>query len=206
MLTYEEKLNRDLAWALREGGMHFKHESEVHRTLDRVTRKLDELGIDYAVVGGMALFFHGVRRFTEDVDILVTQDGLKRIHADLEGRGYVPPFAGSKQLRDTDTGVRIEFLIAGQYPGDGKPKPVVFPQPSDVAVSIEGVRCVGLPTFVQLKIVSGITANRFKDLGDVQELIKALNLPAEFADQLDPSVRQDYVNLWNKTQSMPENP
>jgi hypothetical protein len=28
--------------------------------------------ICYAVVGGMALFRHGLRRFTEDVDLLVT--------------------------------------------------------------------------------------------------------------------------------------
>ena len=72
---------------------------------------------------------HGFRRFTEDVDILVTRDGLKAIHAHLEGLGYVPPFTGSKNLRDTEHGVRIEFLIAGEFPGDGKPKPVAFPGP-----------------------------------------------------------------------------
>jgi hypothetical protein len=35
----------------------------------------------------------------------------------VEGRGYLPPFAGSKNLRDTESGVRIEFLVAGDYPG-----------------------------------------------------------------------------------------
>jgi len=33
--------------------------------------------------------------------------------------------------------VRIEFLVSGQYPGDGKPKPVAFPDPADVAVKID---------------------------------------------------------------------
>ena len=78
---------------------------------------------------GWRLQAHGFRRLTDDVDILVTREGLKTIHEQLEGLGYVPPFTGSKNLRDTEYGVRIEFLIAGEFPGDGKPKPVAFPDP-----------------------------------------------------------------------------
>src|SRR5437879_6717643 len=121
MVVYEDLLNRNLDWALREGSMHFEKDSAVHKTLQKITRRLDDLGIPYAVVGGMAMFFHGYRRFTEDVDLLVTREGLKVIHEKLEGLGYVPPFAGSKHLRDAEHGVRVEFLVAGEYPGDGKP-------------------------------------------------------------------------------------
>ena len=120
MVTYEQKLNRDLRWALLEGSMHFEKESAVHKTLERIARRLDELSVPYALAGGMAMFYHGYRRFTEDVDLLVTREGLAKIHEHLEGRGYLPPFAGSKHLRDTDTGVRVEFLVTGDYPGDGK--------------------------------------------------------------------------------------
>src|SRR5215210_778178 len=123
MTTYEQLLDRDKRWAFMEGSMHFEKESAVHKTLVRAARRLEELGIPYAVAGGMALFFHGVRRFTEDVDILVTREGLGEIHRRLEGLGYVPPFAGSKNLRDADSGVRLEFLVTGDYPGDGRPKP-----------------------------------------------------------------------------------
>lgn len=59
------------------------------------------------------------------------------VHKELEGRGYLPRFQGSKHLRDTELGVRIKFLVAGQYPGDGKEKPVTFPDPSNVAVSMK---------------------------------------------------------------------
>ena len=100
---------------------------------------------------------HGFRRFTEDVDILVTREALKAIHERLEGLGYVPPFAGSKNLRDTDSGVRIEFLVSGEFPGDGKPKPVAFPDPADVGVEIDGVRFLSLPSLVELKLASGMT-------------------------------------------------
>ncbi len=203
MIVYEELLDRNLDWALREGSMHFEKESAVHKSLRKITQRLGSLGIPYALVGGMAMFFHGYRRFTEDVDILVTADGLKNIHRQLEGLGYVAPFSGSKQLRDTEFGVRVEFLVTGQYPGDGKPKPVVFPDPTNSSIEIDGVRCLELPKLIELKLASGTAPGRRKDLGDVQELIKTLNLPIDFATRLDPSVRDSYRELWREIQDTP---
>ena len=63
------------------------------------------------------MFQHGYRRFTEDVDLLVTREGLKEIHRELEGLGYRRPFQGSKNLRDTEHGVKIEFPVDGEIPG-----------------------------------------------------------------------------------------
>ena len=80
--------------------MYFEERSAVHTTLRNLVKELNELGLDYAIAGGMAMFLHGFRRFTEDVDVLVTREGLQRIHEALEGRGYVKPFAASKNLRD----------------------------------------------------------------------------------------------------------
>ena len=187
--------------------MHFEEASAVHRTLRRITKRLEELGVPYAVAGGMALFLHGFRRFTEDVDILVTKDGLRLIHERLEGLGYVAPFQGSKNLRDTDSGVRIEFLVAGDYPGDGKPKPVAFPDPAAVGVERDGIRYVSLPKLIELKLASGLTNPlRLKDIADVQELIRLLKLPAAFADQLDPFVRGKFLELWTVIQQNPDAP
>src|ERR1700676_921205 len=99
MRLYEKELDRDVDWALREGSMHFDEKSAVHDALREIVRRLREIEIPFAVVGGMALFYHGFRRFTEDVDLLVTPEGLHEVHRQLEGLGYVPPFRGSKQLR-----------------------------------------------------------------------------------------------------------
>lgn len=101
MTVYEELLDRDLNWALQEGSMHFAKESSVHKALHRIVERLETLGVPYAIADGIAMFYHGYRRFTEDVDVLVTAQGLKKIHDELEGRGYLPPFAGSRNLRDT---------------------------------------------------------------------------------------------------------
>ncbi len=196
--AYEQNLNQNAAWAFREGSLHFEKESAVHQTLRKIARRLDDLHVSYAVVGGMALFFHGYRRFTEDVDILITAEGLRAIHEHLEGVGYVVPPATSRQLRDAEHGVRIEFLVSGEFPGDGKPKPVAFPPPDEAVVELEGIRFLGLAKLVELKLASGTAPGRRRDLADVQELIRILNLPAEFANRLDPSVRGLYQELWGE--------
>lgn len=196
VVPYEERLKRDFNWALKEGSMHFEEEGAVQKTLRRIAKRLDELGVPYAVAGGLALFFHGYRRFTEDVDVLVTKDNLKLIHARLEGLGYLPPFEGSKHLRDTDSGVKVEFLTTGEFPGDGKPKPVAFPNPADVRVQAGGLWFLSLPALIELKLASGMTNPlRGKDLVDVQELISALHLGEDFAAQLNPFVQDKFREL-----------
>lgn len=196
VIAYEKRLNADRRWALEEGGMHFERESEVYNSLKRVTGRLAEISVPYVIVGGMAMFLHGYRRFTEDVDVLVTADGLKKLHEELEGRGYLPPFANSKNLRDSENGVRIEFLVTGEFPGDGKPKPVAFPDPDAVTTIIEGIRCVNLMRLIELKLASGMTnPGRLKDLADVQEMIGQLNLSLSFDEQLDPFVRDQFRQL-----------
>lgn len=203
--TYEERLAGDLWGAIREGSMHFEGRSAVQETLRRVTKRLGELGIDYAVVGGMALFAHGLRRFTEDVDILVTREGLRQVHQILEGSGYRPPFLGSKNLRDTETGVRIEFLVTGDFPGDGRPKPVQFPEPQTVATELGDIKYLNLPALLEMKLASGMTnPERFKDLVDVQGLIRLLPLPQVYAEHLNPYVHAQYGELWRTVFGTPK--
>ncbi len=180
--------------------MFFQNESEVQKSLRRITARLNALGIDYAVVGGMALFLHGFRRFTEDVDILVTREGLAKLHQALEGSGYRPPFAGSKNLRDTENGVRIEFLVSGEFPGDGKAKPVAFPEPDTAAAEQDQIQLLNIETLIELKLASGMTGGieRLKDIADVVEVIKMLQLPETIAERLNPYVGTRYRELWQE--------
>lgn len=203
-VAYEQLLSRELEWALREGSMHFEEKSAVHLTLRKITGRLGELNIPYAVAGGMALFFHGLRRFTEGVDILVTPDGLQQVRGHLEGLGYVPLFSDSRSLRDADSGVRIEFLVTGEFPGDGKPKPVSFPDPDAASVEKDNVHWLSLPSLIELKLASGMTSpGRLRDLADVQDLIRIRQLAADFGQQLQPSVRERYAELCASVQDSP---
>lgn len=197
-VAYEELLNREIDWAIQEGSMHFEEKSAVHAALRRIAARLDASGVPYAIVGGMALFFHGFRRFTEDVDVLVTREGLRRLHEELEGRGYVPLFPGSRSLRDVESGVRIEFLVAGEFPGDGQPKPISFPDPQQASVEHAGLRLISLKDLVALKLASGTSSpGRLRDLADVQELIRTLALPIEFADDLPAPEKDKFRELWS---------
>src|SRR5207237_6095102 len=98
------RAERSFENALREGSAFFMKKGKVHTTLNRLTQRLEDEQIDYAILGGMALAAHGYERFTTDVDVLTTREGLEKIHAVLVGRGYLPAFPGSrKTLRDTAT-------------------------------------------------------------------------------------------------------
>ena len=195
--SYVDRLNADPEWAFQEGSLHFEDKSAVQKTLRKITARLTELGIPHVVAGAMALYRHGFRRFTEDVDLLVTRDGLKAIHDALDGLGYLRVFKGSKKMRDTETGVHIDFLITGDYPGDGKPKPVAFPEPNEAGISMDGVNVLSLPHLIELKLASGMTnANRLKDLADVLEIIKVLKLESSYAELLSFYVRPKFAELW----------
>lgn len=171
--------------------------SKLTQALHALTKALDEEAIPYAIIGALALGEHGYRRTTEDIDVLLTPEGLRAFKAARLGRGWVERFEGSKGLRDTRHDVPIDVVLAGDFPGDGKPKPVRFPDPAEVAVRGQHVALMPLPKLLELKLASGMTApHRLRDLADVLELIRVRSLPRELADDLDPFVRAKYLELW----------
>lgn len=181
-----------------EGLRYFMGEGNLNGALARLAADLGRHGIDYMVIGAVALMAHGYPRFTEDIDLVMTPEGLEAFHRELVGLGYAPAFPEArKRLRSTREGVPVEVITSGEYPGDGRPKPVSFPRPSDASIEIDGVRVVTLEKLIELKLASGMTApDRLKDLADVQELIKLRRLGEDFAEQLDPFVRGEYLRLW----------
>jgi hypothetical protein len=178
--------------------------SSVHQALRALTRRLEEAHIPYALVGALALGEHGYRRATVDIDILLTREGLARFREAWLGRGYVERFAGSRGLRDSEHGVPIDVLLAGEFPGDGHPKDVRFPDPATAIGAPGMLRVLPLEQLLELKLASGLSApHRLRDLADVLEVIRARALPAELASSLAPSVRAKYVELWQAAQAAP---
>lgn len=180
-----------------EGLRYFMGEGTVNKTLARLSNDLEEHGIDYAVIGAVALLAHGYPRFTEDIDLVMTVGGLEKFHQELVGLVYVPAFPGArKRLKSTVDNVTIEVMTTGEYPGDGEPKPVSMPEPAAASTEIDGIKFVTLEKLIELKLASGMSApDRLKDLADVQELIKIRKLDAGFASALDPYVRDKYREL-----------
>jgi hypothetical protein len=189
--------SRSFIDTFEEGLRYFMGEGELNRTVAQLASDLDRHGIEYMVIGAVALTAHGYPRFTADVNLVLTGKGLEKFHRELIGRGYRPAFEGvKKKLRSTQNNVAIEVITTGEYPGDGKPKPISFPNPASASSRINGVQVVTLEKLVELKLASGMTApDRLKDLADVQELIKIRGLSSDFAEKLDPYVRKKYLEL-----------
>ena len=74
----------------------------------------------------------------------------------------------------------VDVILTGDYPGDGKPKPVRFPNPTTVAIDLGGAAMIVLPKLIELKLASSMTApDRPRDLDDVIQLVRANALPRE---------------------------
>jgi hypothetical protein len=198
-------MEQNLVDLLREVDAFIMAESRVHKTFEQLARRLSELDIDFALAGGLAVGVRGHLRVTVDVDILTTKEGLSRFKDRWLGRGYVEKFPGSKGVRDVETGVSIDFLLAGEYPGDGKPKPVRFPEPASISRNEEEYPVLDLRTLVELKLASGLSApDRLQDFADVIALIRVNALGQDYAAALSGYVRDKYVELWKVAQTKSE--
>ncbi|NJM53435.1 MAG: nucleotidyltransferase family protein [Blastocatellia bacterium] len=183
--------------AYDEGLRFFMGQGTLNEVLRKIAKDLENKGIDYNLIGAVALNQHGYRRFTEDIDLLLSREGLEKFRNELVGLGYRPAFEGAtKKFRTTAENVTVEIITTGEFPGDGKPKPVVFPNPSESKTEIDGIKTLSLEKLIELKLASGMTApHRLKDLADVQEVIKIKGLTAKFAEKLNPYVREKFLEL-----------
>jgi hypothetical protein len=155
----------------------------------RVAEQLDRAGIAYAIVGGMAVNAHHHQRTTKDVDFLLTAAGLAAFRG-LAAAGEFDTVSGRpRRFIDRQTGVSFDILVSGLFPGSGAPGPIAYPDPGQVAETIDQFHVVNLATLVQMKLAAG----RYQDFADVVSLIAANRLEESFQDELHASVRADYI-------------
>ncbi len=84
----------------------------VNDALRRLVADLNTYGIDYAVIGAVALNQHGYQRFTADIDLLMSAEGLEKFRRDLVGWRYCPAFPGAtKMFRQTEQNVLIKVVV-----------------------------------------------------------------------------------------------
>jgi hypothetical protein len=169
--------------------LFFQGKDEVHKSMRRIIRRLERAGIPYAVIGGMAANAHGYRRTTNDVDLLVTAEGLAEFRKRFVGKQYRLVEGRSRRFVDRANDIQIDLLVTGGFPGLGTPGPISFPDPDAAAEVINKVRVVNLLTLIQLKLA----ARRYRDFADVVSLIRVHNLDESYAKQLHRTVRQDFI-------------
>ena len=79
--------------------------------LGAVRALLEDAGMDFKFVGGVAVVHHGYARTTEDIDVLLENDGPARLRSSLASHGFEA--VGELRLRHLPTGVRVDLLVAG---------------------------------------------------------------------------------------------
>jgi hypothetical protein len=179
----------DFGEFLKPIDMFFQEKGPVFQTLRRLVRRLEKAQIAYVVVGGLAVYAHEYRRTTDDVDVLLSAEGLTEFRRQFVPKNYTHVPGRSRRFVDKISKVQLDILVTGHFPGRGDPGPFAFPDPADVGEVIKKIRFINLVTLVQLKLA----ARRYQDFADVVALIRANELAEAFAERLDASVRGDYI-------------
>jgi len=196
-------VRRNNGWTALAGAWKiFSMEGPVWGTLRRATAALEAAEIPYAVVGGLAVFLHGHRRMTTDVDILVRPADKARVRAALKETGM--RYRKGEFIGDED--VRLHLLIAGEPEGLDWAKQIEFPDPgeSQTTSTIEGFTAVRLARLVEMKLACGLSnPRRAQDVADVLKLIDLHDLDKRFAAKLHRSLRADFKRLVDITRRYP---
>jgi hypothetical protein len=170
------------------------------QTAEQVHRALNTEAIPHAVVGGVAVCLHGYRRNTVDINFLVRREDQMRIRSTLESAGL--RFAEATAEFRTETGITVQFVIAGDRAGPGQP--AILPDPADAntIATIEGLPVLNLAELIQSKLACGLGNLRrtHKDFADVVELIAIHRLDKSFVKHLHKSVRREFKVLVDRVQ------
>lgn len=174
--------------------MFFEKTGPVWDTLWALQDRLREAGIDYVIIGGMALNVYHYPRQTVDIDVVLTAAGFAQFKELFAGSTYPPDDSASRRFVDPTAKVTIDILVSGELAGKrSKNASVRFPDPSEGELH-DDLRTVSLAKLIELKLVTW----RYKDWGDVVELIRRNNLTESLAEQLDPVVRSAYGECYDQ--------
>ncbi|HVJ82814.1 MAG TPA: hypothetical protein VNC50_17225 [Planctomycetia bacterium] len=161
----------------------------------RVHAALAGSGVDHAIAGGVAVFLHGYRRFTADLDLLVRREDSEPLFAAMAAAGF--EWKAERKEFDSPEAIPVQLLIAGEK--QGRDQETTFPSPSDASAvtTIEGLPVLSLAQLIQSKLACGLGDPRrmHKDFADVVELIAAHRLDGSFAGKLHKSLRKEFREL-----------
>lgn len=147
--------------------------------VSEILRRLTEAGVDFVVIGGIAVVLLGSARNTKDLDITFATDEanlealghvLQGLHARLRGvHEDVPFIPDARTLRqvslltlDTDAGW-LDLLAA---PPGGPPYATLRAHATELDLDGSNIRVASIDDMIAMKN----TAGRLQDLADVDEL------------------------------------
>jgi len=146
---------------------------------------IDKEGIDYLVVGGLAVNLHGIPRMTYDIDlmILLVAENIMKLIKILQGWKYYPRApVKAEELADENKRalwIRDKNMTAFTFINDNEPlgeidliidSPIPYEPLRKKAVLFDiggvSVPVISIPDLITVKLQSG----RSQDLADVEHL------------------------------------
>lgn len=152
----------------------------------KVARALNELGVDYMLIGGQAVLIHGEPRLTRDIDVTLGVDvgSLATIKEVAGAAGLKPLIADDSFVEETmvfpciqeESGVRVD-LVFSYSPYERE----AIERAGTQEVGGEQVKFTTAEDLVIQKCVAG----RARDLEDVRAVIAK-----------NPALDRDYIERW----------
>jgi hypothetical protein len=167
---------------------------DLERVLVRLSAAFQEAGIDFALIGGLALAAHGAARATAGLDLLADGACDADVHRILLGLGYeclhrtpdVANYAASEPAHG-----RVDFVFARQKYG----KAMLARAAAHPVLGVS-LRVVDAADLIGLKVQasSNDPSRRHRDLADIQSLLRS--------PQLDLVRVREYFRLFDREKEL----
>jgi len=162
--------------------------SRLGRQLAEILSALEKLGVQYALIGGLALSPHKVIRATQDIDLLIDQSAAETVEQEVVRLGYQclhrSPDVGNYQRKDE----RLDFLYASRSVARR-----LLAHAVALNTSLGAVRVVSSEGLIGFKL-QGLANDprRTQDLEDIKALLHANR------DTLNMVEVREYFKLFNR--------
>jgi hypothetical protein len=175
-------------------GPLFYGRGPVSDALRRLESVFESHGLARIYVGRVATNAHGHTRGTHDIDVCLRPNDLEAFLRllDREIHGTVP--GRVRRITDQALEVEIDLIPSGKVVGlRPQQRSLCFPDPSEAEL------CAGIPVPTLARLIElKLALWRFKDWGDVVELIRVRGLDQAFANELDAAVRSIYLRCYDE--------
>ena len=166
------------------------------QVIGKVCKRLDELEVRYALIGGFAMALRGVQRATTDLDFILFLDDLERADSVLTSFGYNQVFHNENvshyQAKDQEFG-RIDLLDAFRAPTlgmlDRADRVAVIPGVDLPVVQIEDI--VGL----KVQAAKNDPVRGMQDWADIETMMKEAR---RLNNEPDWELLQSYLSLFQQ--------
>ncbi len=168
---------------------------DLQRELVRLVGAFQGAGIDFALIGGLALAAHGAARATADLDLLAEGERDADVHRILLGLGYEclhrTPDVANYAASGCVSG-RVDFLFARRSYG----KAMLARAAAQPVLGVS-LKVVDATDLVGLKVQasSNDRSRRHRDLADIQSLLRA-------ARELDLARMREYFRLFDREKEL----